>query len=196
MKKIIFFLLIIFLLSLILCSDTNKSQKPKKKKQKQKQKDKKNKDFKVNKQEENIKEKEENENVKEEEEEKEEEVKEEENYNEKYRGIYMTEKAYYRKVNRIFEEKGLKGKKKITKEKLKSIFDEIYKEEKDNDDPDSEEDGNNSNIMDLFFNEIFKSYDHDDYINLKGIKKLMSPKNVQDAMFTVYVDMAGSLGYL
>ena len=196
MKKNIFFLLIIFLLSLILCSDTNKSQKPKKKKQKQKQKDKKNKDFKVNKQEENIKEKEENENVKEEEEEKEEEVKEEENYNEKYRGIYMTEKAYYRKVNRIFEEKGLKGKKKITKEKLKSIFDEIYKEEKDNDDPDSEEDGNNSNIMDLFFNEIFKSYDHDDYINLKGIKKLMSPKNVQDAMFTVYVDMAGSLGYL
>ena len=196
MKKIIFFLLIIFLLSLILCSDTNKSQKPKKKKQKQKQKDKKNKDFKVNKQEEDIKEKEENEQDKEEEE-REEEVKEEENYNEKFRGIYMTEKAYYRKFNRIFEEKGLKGKKKITKEKLKTIFDEIYKEEKDNDDPDSEEEeGNNSNIMDLFFNEIFKSYDHDDYINLKGIKKLMKQKNVQDAMFTVYVDMAGSLGYL
>ena len=195
MKKIIFFLLIIFLLSLILCSDTSKSQKTKKKKQKQKQKEKKDKDCKVNKQEDIIKEKEENENVKEEEE-KEEEVKEEENYNEKFRGIYMTEKAYYRKFNRIFEERGLKGKKKITKEKLKSIFDEIYKEEKDNDDPDSEEEGNNSNIMDLFFNEIFKSYDHDDYINLKGIKKLMNPKNVQDAMFTVYVDMAGSLGYL
>ena len=196
MKKITFFLIIILLLFYILCNDINKSQKPKKKKQKHK--DKKNKGIKTIRQEENIEEKEEKEKVKEEEE-KEEEVKEEENYNEKFRGIYMTDKAYYRKINKIFEERGLKGKKKITKEKLKTIFDEIYEDEKDNDDDsdsDGQQEGNNSKTTDLFFNEIFKSYDHDDYINLKGIKKLMSPKNVQDAMFTVYVDMAGSLGYL
>ena len=196
MKKITFFLIIILLLSIIICNDINKSQKPKKKKQKHK--DKKNKGIKTIRQEENIEEKEEKEKVKEEEE-KEEEVKEEENYNEKFRGIYMTDKAYYRKINKIFEERGLKGKKKIAKEKLKTIFDEIYGDEKDNDDDsdsDGQQEGNNSKTTDLFFNEIFKSYDHDDYINLKGIKKLMSPKNVQDAMFTVYVDMAGSLGYL
>ena len=194
MNKVAFFLIIMFLLSIIICNDINKHQKSKKKKQKKQ----KGKDNKINEREQKFEENEEKiekENVKEEEEE---EIKEEENYNEKYRGIYMTQKAYYRKYNRIFEERGLKGKKKITKEQLKTIFDEIYKEEKDNEDSDKDEgEGGSGNALYLIFNEIFKSYDYDDYINInKGLKKLMNPKNVQDAMYTIYADMAGSMGYL
>ena len=106
----------------------------------------------------------------------------------------MTQRTFNEKFDKIFEERGLKNKKKITKEQLRSVFDEIYKDELIRDDPDKDEDPHR--LLELIFNEIFKRYDYDDKINIKGIKKLINPKNAQDAMFTVYVDLAGDLGYL
>ena len=191
MKKIFFILSIFFLLSIIICKDNINSHKIKKKKKGKK----KNKHIKSHKDKLETKEKE-IEKEEEEENEPEEPEEEEEEYNPKLKGIYMTQRAFNEKFNRIFEERGLKNKKKITKKKLKAIFEEIYKDEFEKEDSDFDSDNDPQRLLDLIFNEIFKGYDYDDKIKIKGLKKLINPKNAQDAMFTVYVDVAGSLGYL
>ena len=192
MKKIFFLLLIILLISIITTKENNKDGKVKKKKKnKNRRKNKKVKknDLKAKKKEE------ENEEL--ELEYEEEVVKEEEDYNERYRGIYMTQKAFYKRFNEIIEERGLKNKKKITKENAKSIYEEIYKEELISDDPDSKkpkEDG--QKLLDLIFKDLFKSYDYDDKININEVKKQINPKIVQDVMLTIYADQIESMGYL
>ena len=192
MKKIFFLLLIILLISIITTKDNDKEGEVKKKKKNKNRK----KNKKVKKNDLKAKEKEE-ENEKLETEYEEEIVKEEEDYNEGYKGIYMTQKAFYKRFNEIIEERGLKNKKKITKENAKSIFEEIYKEELIPDDPKSKKPKESGQrFLNLVFNEIFKSYDYDDKINIKEIKKQINPKNAQDVMLTLYAEEVESMGYL
>ena len=108
----------------------------------------------------------------------------------------MTRKSFDEKLEKIFEEMGLKKKKKITKEKLKIIFEEIYKEDLDPNDEDQMKPEEEQSFLDLVFNQLTKSYDYDDKIKIKEIRDMISPKQAQDAMFTVYADMAESMGFL
>ena len=200
MNKTFSLLLILFILSTIIICQNNNDEKLKEKKNdkkngikkdKNKDKDKNNsKDLKNG----NKKEKENNENGNEEM-----NMEEEEEDDQNYPGIYMNQKTYEEKFDRIFEKRNLKLKKKITIEKLKTIFEEIYEEElKDKESAGTgmtpQEEG--QQYLDLIFNELIKGYDYDDKINVKEIKKLMAPKQTRDAMFTVYANLAESLGYL
>ena len=116
------------------------------------------------------------------------------------KGIYMTQKSFNERLNKIFEEKGLKNRKKITKEKLKVIFEEIYSDELIPSDTDTgsgmtpEEEA--QRFVDLIFNELTRSYDYDDKIKISEIRNMISPKQAQDAMFTVYANLAESMGFL
>ena len=130
-----------------------------------------------------------------------EEQNEEEEENKDLKGIYMTQKSFDEKLEKIFEEKGLKQKKKITKEKLKIIFEEIYKDELNPNDNDNENENEMNpeeaqKFLDSIFNELTKSYDYDDKIIIKEIRNMISPKQAQDAMFTIYINMAGEMGFL
>ena len=112
----------------------------------------------------------------------------------------MTQKSFDERLNKICEENGLKNRKKITKEKLKVIFEEIYSDELIPSDTDTgsgmtpEEEA--QRFVDLIFNELTRSYDYDDKIKISEIRDMISPKQAQDAMFTVYADLAGSMGFL
>ena len=73
----------------------------------------------------------------------------------------MTQKSFDERLNKIFEEKGLKNRKKITKGKLKVIFEEIYSDELIPSDTDTgsgmpEEEA--QRFVDLIFNELTRSY--------------------------------------
>ena len=125
-----------------------------------------------------------------------EEQTEEEEDNANLKGIYMSQKTFDEKLAKIIEEKGLNKKKKITKEKLKIIFEEIYKEDLDPNDEDQMKPEEEQSFLDLVFNQLTKSYDYDDKIKIKEIRDMISPKQAQDAMFTVYADMAESMGFL
>ena len=192
-KTFTLFLILSILSTIIICQNDTDVKIEKKNKSKEKNKEKDNsKDLKN----ENKKGKEKkNDDNGNEEMNKEEEEEEDQNYP----GIYMSQKAYEEKFDKIFEKRNLKLKKKITKEKLKTIFDEIYEEElKDKESAGTgmtpQEEG--QQYLDLIFNELTKEYDYDDKLKVKEIKKLMAPKQVRDAMFTVYANLAESLGYL
>ena len=196
MNKTFSLLLILFILStIIICQDNtdDKLKEKKNDKKKDKNKDKNNsKDLKSGNKKE--KEKENNENGNEEM-----NMEEEEEDDQNYPGIYMSKKTYEEKFDRIFEKRNLKLKKKITIEQLKTIFEEIYEDElKDKESAGTgmtpQEEG--QHYLDLIFNELIKGYDYDDKIKVKEIKKLMAPKQARDAMFTVYANLAESLGYL
>ena len=127
------------------------------------------------------------------------EQNEEEDDNKNLKGIYMTQKSFDEKLEKIFEEKGIKQKKKITKEKLKIIFEEIYKDELNPNDIDNENEMNPEEAQKFLhsvFNELTKSYDDDDKIKIKEIRNMISLKQAQDAMFTIYINMAGEMGFL
>ena len=178
MKNILIILSFIFLLSIIICVDNNNDKI-------EKQNIDKNKDESISNENENNN----NEN----------EENEEEN-DKNLKGIYMTQKSFDERLNKIFEEKGLKNRKKITKEKLKIIFEEIYSDELKPSDTDTESgmtpEEEAQRFVDLIFNELTRSYDYDDKIKISEIRDMISPKQAQDAMFTVYADLAGSMGFL
>ena len=127
--------------------------------------------------------------------EKQEQTEEEED-NKNLKGLYMSQKTFDEKLEKIIEEKGLKQKKKITKENLKIIFEEIYKEDIDPTDEDQMKPEEEKSLLELVFNELTKSYDYDDKIKIKEIRNMISPKQAQDAMFTIYANMAESMGFL
>ena len=177
MKNILIILSFIFLLSIIICVNNDKIEKE-------------NNDKNKDESESNEKENDNNEN-------KEQNEEEEEN-DKNLKGIYMTQKSFDERLNKIFEEKGLKNRKKITKEKLKVIFEEIYSDELIPSDTDTgsgmtpEEEA--QRIVDFY--ELTRSYDYDDKIKISEIRNMISPKQAQDAMFTVYANLAESMGFL
>ena len=102
----------------------------------------------------------------------------------------MTEEEFETKLKEVLEEKRIRKNHKITKDKLKEIFEAIY--EKDfilpelPEDPKDEEDKSNFDPKEeskRFLNEIFfklaRSLDYDDEIKPSEIKEYISPKRVQ-----------------
>ena len=137
--------------------------------------------------------KEKQENNTEENDEEEKESKEKENH-------MMTEEEFEVKLKDVLIEKRIKKNHKITKDKLKEIFEAIY--EKDfmlpdlPEDAKDEEDKSNFDSKEeskRFLNEIFyklaRSLDYDDEIKPSEIKEYISPKRVQ----VVVGDIAQSL---
>ena len=105
----------------------------------------------------------------------------------------MTEEEFEIKLQEILKEKRIRKNFKITKDKLKEIFEEIY--EKDfalPDLPEGEKDLDTETKLDpkeeskRFLNEIFyklaRSLDYDDEILPNQIKEYISPKRVQEVV--------------
>ena len=102
----------------------------------------------------------------------------------------MTEEEFEEKLKKILEEKRIRKNMKITKDKLKEIFEAIY--EKDFELPNIPEDlkeGEDKTEVDpkeeskRFLNEIFyklaRSLDYDDEITINQIKEYISPERVK-----------------
>jgi len=141
---------------------------------------------------------EENENEKEETNSKEKE-KEAENH-------MMTEEEFEIKLQEILKEKRIRKNFKITKDKLKEIFEEIY--EKDfalPDLPEGEKDLDTETKLDpkeeskRFLNEIFyklaRSLDYDDEILPNQIKEYISPKRVQEVVGEIVENLIDVMGH-
>ena len=143
---------------------------------------------------------EENENEKEESNSKEKEKeKEAENH-------MMTEEEFEIKLQEILKEKRIRKNFKITKDKLKEIFEEIY--EKDfalPDLPEGEKDLDTETKLDpkeeskRFLNEIFyklaRSLDYDDEILPNQIKEYISPKRVQEVVGEIVENLIDVMGH-
>ena len=137
-------------------------------------------------------------------EEEEEEINNEE-LNEEESGGIMSDEVFEEKLQKILEEKRIRKNQKITKDKLKQIFDELYKRDFDLPDlPDLPEDSNGEIDIDpkdetkRFLNEIFnklaRGLDYDDEISISDIKEWISPKQVQVAVNEIIENLIGMMG--
>ena len=137
-------------------------------------------------------------------EEEEEEINNEE-LNEEESGGIMSDEVFEEKLQKILEEKRIRKNQKITKDKLKQIFDELYKRDFDLPDlPDLPEDSNGEIDIDQkdetkrFLNEIFnklaRGLDYDDEISISDIKEWISPKHVQVAVNEIIENLIGMMG--
>ena len=143
----------------------------------------------------------------------EESTKEEENNSEEKekskdeKSHMMTDEEFEEKLKQILKEKRIKKNMKISKDKLKEIFEIIY--EKDFELPDLPEDkegGEDKSETDpkldskRFLNEIFfnlgRSLDYDDEITPDQIKEYISPKRVQAVVGDIVENLIGMMGDL
>ena len=117
----------------------------------------------------------------------------------------MTEEEFEIKLQEILKEKRIRKNFKITKDKLKEIFEEIY--EKDfalPDLPEGEKDLDTETKLDpkeeskRFLNEIFyklaRSLDYDDEILPNQIKEYISPKRVQEVVGEIVENLIDVMG--
>ena len=118
----------------------------------------------------------------------------------------MTEEEFEIKLQEILKEKRIRKNFKITKDKLKEIFEEIY--EKDfalPDLPEGEKDLDTEAKLDpkeeskRFLNEIFyklaRSLDYDDEILPNQIKEYISPKRVQEVVGEIVENLIDVMGH-
>ena len=120
-------------------------------------------------------------------------------------GHMMTDEEFEQKLKEILKEKRIKKNMKITKDKLKEIFEAMY--EKDFELPDLPKDTKEEKI-DLdpkeeskrFLNEMFsklaRSLDYDDEITQDQIKEYISPKRVQVVVGEIVESLIGMMGDL
>ena len=119
----------------------------------------------------------------------------------------MTEEEFEIKLQEILKEKRIRKNFKITNDKLKEIFEEIY--EKDfalPDLPEGEKDLDTETKLDpkeeskRFLNEIFfklaRSLDYDDEITPSQIKEYIAPKRVQVVVGEIVENLIGMMGDL
>ena len=135
------------------------------------------------------------------EEEEEEEINNEELKEEESGGI-MSDEVFEEKLQKILEEKRIRKNQKITKDKLKQIFDELYK--RDFDLPDLPEDSNgeidinpkdeSKRFLNEIFNKLARGLDYDDEISISDIKEWISPKQVQVAVNEIIENLIGMMG--
>ena len=127
---------------------------------------------------------------------------EEENKNTADDGIYMREETFGQKLKEVLKAMNLKPKRKITKDILKQIFNEIYK--KDFEVPNVPE-GEISKIeaqkeaerfMDEIFSNTCRGLDYDDKIRVSEIKEWISPKRVQGSLTEVMNRLEQMIGEL
>ena len=175
MKKSIIILLLLFLFTIIQCTnDTNNSindtfNSTKKKKKKKKRK-----------------------------------IREEEpKFEPSTSGVHINDTVFDEKLKKIIEEKNLKPNKKITKAQLKTIFVLIYKKdevpgEKKETDPETglTPKEQNEKFMDTLFNKVVKGLDWDDKIKVKEIKEWIPPNKTQEAYDELLYYLAEEMGYL
>ena len=118
----------------------------------------------------------------------------------------MTEEEFEIKLQEILKEKRIRKNFKITNDKLKEIFEEIY--EKDfalPDLPEGEKDLDTETKLDpkeeskRFLNEIFyklaRSLDYDDEILPNQIKEYISPKRVQEVVGEIVENLIDVMGH-
>ena len=133
--------------------------------------------------------------IKEKQKNKEEELNEEENG----RGI-MTDEEFEEKLQKILEEKNIKKNKKITKDILKKIFDDLYSKEFDIPEipEESSEDIDPRDETLKFLNEVFgkltHSLDYDDEIEVSDIKNWISPMKVKESVNEIIENLVGMIG--
>ena len=117
-------------------------------------------------------------------------------------GIYMSEQRFDEKLQNFIKEKKLKPKNKITKEYLKTIFDEVYKIDFNIPDlPDGEElhtdpKEEGKKFMGQIFEKATKGLDYDEKIKVKDIKDWIAPKHAQEALMEVMNDIEEKMEYL
>ena len=124
-------------------------------------------------------------------------------------GHMMTDEEFEEKLQGILKEKRIKKNMKITKDKLKEIFEAIY--EKDFTLPELPEDIKESKEKEgehidpkeeskRFLNEIFfklaRSLDYDDEITPSQIKEYIAPKRVQVVVGEIVENLIGMMGDL
>ena len=117
-------------------------------------------------------------------------------------GIYMSEEKFDEKLKEVLKKRNLNSKKKITKDVLKQIFNEIY--EKDLDVPDLPEDeeqrkealAQGKKFMDDIFSNVARGLDYDDKIKVKDIKYWINPKRAQESLTEVMKKLEEMMGEL
>ena len=117
-------------------------------------------------------------------------------------GIYMSEERFDEKLKEVLKKRNLNSKKKITKDVLKQIFNEIY--EKDLDVPDLPEDeeqrkealAQGKKFMDDIFSNVARGLDYDDKIKVKDIKYWINPKRAQESLTEVMKRLEEMMGEL
>ena len=120
-------------------------------------------------------------------------------------GHMMTDEEFEEKLKGILKEKRIKKNMKITKDKLKEIFEAIY--EKDFELPDIPKDSKEEKTdldpkeeTQRFLNEMFfklaRSLDYDDEITIDQIKDYISPKRVQVVVGEIVDSLIGMMGDL
>ena len=118
----------------------------------------------------------------------------------------MTEEEFEIKLQEILKEKRIRKNFKITKDKLKEIFEEIYENDFALPDlPEGEKDLDTETKLDpkeeskRFLNEIFyklaRSLDYDDEILPNQIKEYISPKRVQEVVGEIVENLIDVMGH-
>ena len=176
MNKTFLLLLSIFLiLSIAQNAKTNKTKKNKEKKEKNNS----NKDNKINPQ-----------------------INDEDNKKTAEDGLYMNEATFDEKLKNIIKERNLKPKKKISKDILKQIFNEIYKKDFAIPDIQTDEDSKRESeleakrFMEEIFEKLTRSLDYDDKIRVSEIKDWISPKRAQEGLNEVMKRLEQMIGEL
>ena len=117
-------------------------------------------------------------------------------------GIYMSEEKFDEKLSEVLKKRNLNSKKKITKDVLKLIFNEIY--EKDLEVPNLPEDEEQrkeaieqgKKFMDDIFSNVARGLDYDDKIKVKDIKYWINPKRAQESLTQVMKNLEEMMGEL
>ena len=118
-------------------------------------------------------------------------------------GLYMSDEKFNEELKKILNERKLKPKKKITKDVLKEIFTELYKNDfivnanlhvDDNPNLNAQEEANK--FMNDIFSILTRGIDSDQKIRVKEIKDYISPKRAQKAMNDVINNLEEMMGYL
>ena len=120
-------------------------------------------------------------------------------------GHMMTDEEFDIKLQQILEEKRIKKNMKITKDKLKEIFEAIYgkdftlpdlpedtKEGEINIDPEEE----TRRFLNEMFTKLARSLDYDDEITPNQIKEYISPKRVQVVVGEILESLIAMMGDL
>ena len=131
-----------------------------------------------------------------------------ENKEEEEESSAMTEEEFEEKLKVILKERHLDRKKKITKDIMREIFDQIYGNEFDMPEAPPEivnEDGEQLDpelrpdskvLKNEIFDKATRSLDYDDEILVTDIKNWISPKNIKSVMNEIVSNLIGMMGDL
>ena len=115
----------------------------------------------------------------------------EENQNIPDDGIYMSEESFDKRLKEVLENRHLKPKKKISKDLLREIFNEVYKKDftVPNLAPDEasqiDAELEAKRFMEEIFEKLCRGLDYDDKIRVSEIKDWISPKRAQESLTEV-----------